>query len=346
MRISEGEAVLIYTVREGLDLAEAMALECDLVGAKPLVTVYSNDYMVKALTKPQEKYVETPPKLMLRAMEASDAYIAISKPALGKAPVSRIGAWRRGRKPVSDAMDKKGVRWVGITYPAADRAEESGMSLAKFRKIILAALDIDYDALVKNGRRLVQKVVSSEKVHVISAKGTDVEFLVKGRKWIIDDGDISKEDVDAGDVGLNLPCGEVFVCPVETSANGTVFFDVPTSYYGHTIKGIKLEFKEGKVVNFDAQSGLKDFKTVLEAATGDKDRIAEFAIGLNPKAKFINDILVDEKVLGTVHFAIGDNKGPAYGGKNSSSIHWDLIMTKPTVEVDGKVIMKKGKLKA
>jgi leucyl aminopeptidase (aminopeptidase T) len=242
-------------------------------------------------------------------------------------------------------MDKKGLRWVAIGYPTASRAKESGVTLAKFRKTILTALDIDYDALVRDGRSLVSKVRDAENVHVTSDKGTDIEFQVKGRKWILDDDVISQEDAEAGDVGLNLPCGEVFICPIETSANGAVFFDVPTSYYGHTMKGIKLEFKDGKVVDFDAKYGLKDFKAVLDAATGDKDRIAEFAIGLNPKARFINDILVDEKVLGTVHFAIGDNKGPAYGGKNNSSIHWDLIMAKPTVKVDGKIVMKKGKLK-
>jgi aminopeptidase len=345
MRIGERENVFIYTVKEGFDLAEAMALECDLVGAKPMVTAYSNEYMVKALTKPKEKFVEATAKHMLKAIEATDAYIAIGKPALGNAPVPRIGAWRRGRKPISDSMDKKGVRWVGIGYPTAKRAQESGVSLAKFRNAILTALDIDYGALVKIGRNLIEKVQGAEKVHVKSAKGTDIEFQVKGRKWIIDDGVISQEDAEAGDVGLNLPCGEVFVCPIETSANGIAFFDVPTSYYGHTIKGIKLEFKDGKVIDFDADYGQKDFKAVLDAATGDKDRIAEFAIGLNPKAQFINDILVDEKVLGTVHFAIGDNKGPAYGGKNNSSIHWDLIMSKPTVKVDRKTIMKKGKLK-
>jgi leucyl aminopeptidase (aminopeptidase T) len=345
MRIAEGENVFIYTVREGFDLAEAMAFECSLIGAKPMVTAYSNEYMVKALTKPNEKFVETTPQHMLRAIEATDAYIAIGRPALGEAPVPRIGAWRRGRKPIGDAMDKKGVRWVGIGYPTAKRAKESGVSLAKFRKVILTSLDIDYDTLVKMGRSLVAKVKGAENVHVKSAKGTDIEFQVKGRTWIIDDGVISQEDAEAGDGGLNLPCGEVFICPIETSANGTAFFDVPTSYYGHTIKGIKLEFKDGKVVSFDAEYGKKDFKAVLEAATGDKDRIAEFAVGLNPKASFINDILVDEKVLGTVHFAIGDNKGPAYGGKNNSSIHWDLIMTKATVEVDGKTVMKQGKLR-
>jgi len=345
MRIAEGESVFVLTVCEALDLAEAIALECDLVGAKPMVVTRSDDYMVKALTKPKERFVESTPKHWLRAIEATDAYIGIGRPALAEVPVPRIGAWSRGRKPINDLMDKKGVRWVGIGYPTPKRAKESGVTLTKFKNAILSALDIDYEELAKKGRSIVEAVSGSTNVHVTSDRGTDIEFQVKSRKWIIDDGIISKEDIEVGDVGLNLPCGEVFVCPIETIAEGTAFFDVPTNHYGHRVSGLKLEFKGGKIVNYDAEHGKRDFKEVLESATGDKDRIAEFAIGLNPKAEFINDILVDEKVLGSIHIAIGDNKGPAYGGKNDSSIHWDLIMTRPTVTVDGKTIMKGGRLK-
>jgi len=345
MRIADGESVFIYTICDALDLAEAIALECDLVGAKPLVATYSDEYMLKSLTKPSEKFVESTAKHWLNAIEATDAYIGIGRPALAEVPVSRIGAWRRARKPINDTMDEKGIKWVGISYPTPKRAKESQVTLTTFKNAILWALDIDYKELAKRGRSIFEAVSASTKVHVTSDRGTNIEFQVKGRKWIIDDGTISKEDIEIGDVGLNLPCGEVFVCPIENSANGKAFFDVPTNYWGHKISGIRLEFKGGKIVNYDAEHGKSDFKGVLDSAIGDKDRIAEFAIGLNPKAQFINDILVDEKVLGTIHMAIGDNKGPAYGGKNNSSIHWDLIMTHPTVTVDEKTIMKDGKLK-
>jgi len=345
MRISNGESVYIWTAREALDLAEAIALECDIVGAKPLINTYSDDYMRKALTNPPEKYVEATARHMLSAFESTDVYIGLGKPALSEVPVSKVGAWRRSRKPISDKIDEKKIRWLGITYPTPGRAKESGIPLKKFRDIVLSSLDIDYKKLVEKGRNIVDTVSGSAKVKVTSDKGTEIRFQVKNRKWIIDDGIISQEDIELGDVGLNLPCGEVFVCPIEESAEGTAFFDVPTNYWGHKITGIKLEFKEGKIVSYDAEEGKKEFADVLAAATGDKDKIAEFAIGLNPKARFINDILVDEKVLGTLHIAIGDNKGPAYGGKNNSSIHWDLIMTRPTVEIDGKTIMEDGKLK-
>jgi len=345
MRIAKGENVFIYAIREAFDLAEAMALECDVIGAKPLVITYSDEYMKRSLTEPTEKIVETPNQHWIKAIEASHAYISIGKPGLSEVPVSRIGAWRRSRKHFSDILDKKGIRWVNIGYPTPKRAKESGITLEKLRNVILSSLDIDYEKLVEKGRSLVKALSGSRKVHIRSDKKTDIEFLVENRKWIIDDGVIGPEDIEARDVGLNLPCGEVFVSPIENTAEGTAFFDIPTNHWGHRITGLKLKFKEGKVVDYDAKQGKKEFKGVLDAATGDKDRIAEFAIGLNPKAQFINDILVDEKVLGSIHIAIGNNKGPAYGGKNDSSLHWDLIMMGPTVTADGKTIMKEGKLK-
>ncbi len=344
MRISGGESVFILAVREAIDLAEAIALECDMMGAKPLINVTSDGYMKKALTRTREEYVEAVPKHMLNAFESTDVYIGLGKLALADVPVSKIGAWRRSRRPISDRIDEKKIRWLGITYPTPGRARESGMTLKKFSGIVFSSLDIDYKKLVEKGKRLVDKVSDSVNVKVTSDEGTNIQFQVKKRKWIIDDGVISQEDMEAGDIGLNLPCGEVFVAPLEESAEGTILFDVPTNYWGHKITGLKLWFKNGRIVKYEAETGKKEFADALATATGDKDKIAEFAIGLNPKARFINDVLVDEKVLGTIHLAIGNNKGPSYGGKNSSSIHWDLIMTHPTVEIDGKALMKNGKL--
>jgi aminopeptidase len=345
LRVSKGENVYISTMRDAVDLAEAIALECDLIGAKPLITTVSDEYLRMALVEPEESYVESTPKHQLEAVGASDVYIGIGKPALSAVPMSRIGAWRRSRKPVGDRMDERGTRWVAIAYPTEGRAKESGVPLRRLEKAILSALDIDYSKLGKKGRRLTEFLANSEEMHLTSPLGTNLVFSVKGRKWIVDDGVISKEDVEMGDVGLNLPCGEVFVCPREDSANGTAFFDVPSNYYGHRVNQLRLEFEKGRVIEYDAEEGRDDFEDVLNSATGDKDRIGEFAIGLNPNASFVTDILVDEKVLGSIHIAIGNNKGPAYGGQNDSSIHWDLIMTKPTVVVDGRVMMKDGKIK-
>jgi aminopeptidase len=208
---------------------------------------------------------------------------------------------------------------------------------------VLKSLDVDYQELSSRGKEIIRNVGEAKTIHITSDKGTDLTMDVTGRKWLNDDGIMDEEDMANKDIGMNLPAGEVFVAPIEESANGDAFFDVPTSYFGYSVRNIKWTFKDGRLVDFKAEKGEENFRKIMEMATGDKDKIAEFAIGTNPNATFIDDITQDEKVVGTIHIAIGNNKGPAYGGKNDSSLHWDLIMTRPSVEIDGRVLMREGK---
>jgi aminopeptidase len=116
-------------------------------------------------------------------------------------------------------------------------------------------------------------------------------------------------------------------------------------HYGKQVEGVWFKFKNGRIVDYEIERGKKNFEDVIKNASGDKDRIAEFAIGTNPKAKITGGMtIVDEKVRGTIHVAIGRNKH--FGGKNDSTIHWDFFkdMSKGRIEADGKVIMKNGKI--
>jgi aminopeptidase len=343
MRVSEGEMVWIASLRDALDLAEEIAIECDKKGAKPVIAVTSDSYMTRSLQETQTKFVEKEPTHVTEAFNKVDVYIGLGRLALSEAPLENIGAWRRSRKPMSDVMDSRGIRWIGMTFPTEGRAKESNISFGKFEKAVLNAIDVDYQQLSERGKEMIRSLTGAKTVHVTSNKGTDLVFEVTGRKWLNDDGIMDDEDLANKDVGMNLPAGEVFVSPIEESANGTAFFDVPTSYFGYHAHNVKWTFKDGRMVDIKAEKGEENFQKILDMATGDKDKMAEFAIGTNPDATFIDDITQDEKVLGTIHIAIGNNKGPAYGGKNDSSIHWDLIMTKPTVEVDGRTIMRDGK---
>jgi len=343
MRISEGEMVWISSLRDALDLAEEIAVECDKKGAKPVISVLSDSYMTRSLQETDVRFVEEEPTHITSAFEKVDVSISLGKPALSEAPLEKIGAWRRSRKPMSDVMDSRGIRWIGVTFPTEGRAKESNISFGKFEKAVLNALDLDYQQLSLRGQVMIRNLSGARTVHITSNKGTDLTFEVTGRKWLNDDGIMDDDDLANKDVGMNLPAGEVFVSPIEDSANGVAFFDVPTSYFGYHAHNIRWTFKDGRLVEFHAEKGEENIRKILDMATGDKDKIAEFAIGTNPSATFIDDITQDEKVLGTIHIAIGNNKGPAYGGKNDSSLHWDLIMTKPTVEIDRKVIIKDGR---
>ncbi|HPC27913.1 MAG TPA: aminopeptidase, partial [Candidatus Methanomethylicus sp.] len=173
---------------------------------------------------------------------------------------------------------------------------------------------------------------------------TDLSFSIKGRPVIVDDGVISDEDIALGDVGLNIPSGEVFIAPLETTANGHITFPVVVAPGFGRIEGLKLTFRGGKVVEYDAKCGTDRFARFLESNTGDKDVIAELGIGTNPGAEFTGgSIIIDEKIYKTIHIAIGNNTG-SYHGTNKASSHLDMIkeMREGKLTVDGRVIMDGG----
>jgi len=183
---------------------------------------------------------------------------------------------------------------------------------------------------------------NARKIKIVGER-TNLEFSVKNRKFINACGIVAKK----GEIGyLNLPDGEVFTAPVENSANGEIYFDLPCMYhYGKQVKGVWFKFRRGKVVKYKIEKGLKNFEDVIKNASGKKTTIAELGIGTNPKAKITGGmIIVDEKVRGTIHIAIGDNK--LFGGRNDATIHWDFFkdMKNGELYADKKLIMKNGRL--
>lgn len=129
------------------------------------------------------------------------------------------------------------------------------------------------------------------------------------------------------------------MAPIETSANGVL---VVEEFRYKKIKNLKIHFSEGKIVSFKAEKGNDVFRDLLDKADGDKDRIAEFGIGINYGMKLTGFTTYDEKALGTVHIAIGNNVH--LGGINKASIHWDFLLHNPSIEVDDVPLMKRGKL--
>ena len=135
---------------------------------------------------------------------------------------------------------------------------------------------------------------------------------VKGRKWINCYG------------GNNFPDGEVYTGPVEDSVNGHIRFSFPGIYNGNEIEDIRLVFKNGKVVKATAEKGEKLLHQILETDEGAKF-VGEVAVGMNHNIKrFTKCMLFDEKIGGTVHLALGKSYADS-GGKNKSSIHWDML---------------------
>lgn len=222
------------------------------------------------------------------------------------------------RKLYSERMGSGLLRWCGTQFPTHADAQEAAMSLEEYEDFVYTAGHLDLDDPVAEWVRIsaeqekwVKYLDTKNTLHIIS-EGTDITVGFKGRKWINCDG------------RLNFPDGEIFTCPVDDATNGYVTFSFPGIYAGRDVEGIRLEVENGKVVKATAAKGEELLHELLGTDEG-ASRFGEVAIGTNYNIReFTRNMLFDEKIGGTVHMALGDSM-PEAGGKNQSTIHWDML---------------------
>jgi len=200
-------------------------------------------------------------------------------------------------------------------------------------------MDVDWNYVASLSQDVADILSEAEWMH-IKAEGTDIEFSIKDRKAIADTGLFHQK----GQYG-NLPAGEAFVAPIETSAFGRL-----TITYGPDRKlerPITLKFKDGAVEELE---GFEPYRHYLEDIFKRHENarfIAEFGVGTNPKAKRPDNVLEAEKILGTIHIAIGDNH--SFGGTNKVPFHTDYVVFEPQATVGGKGwqkrLLEKGRLR-
>lgn len=198
-------------------------------------------------------------------------------------------------------------------------------------------LSADYHNIAKRCSKIAQALVGGKTVKVTTSFGTDIIMSLEGRDWKVDNGLYH----NPGNFG-NLPAGEVYIAPLEGTASGQVVVDGAMAGLGMLKKPLKLLVRDGYVTEISGDEKAEDLEKLIAPFGKDAKNIAELGIGTNDKAKLCGSVLEDEKVLGTVHLAIGDNK--SMGGNVSVESHLDGILSKPTLEIDGKVIMKDGEL--
>jgi aminopeptidase len=252
--------------------------------------------------------------------EAIDASLRIAAPAntrdlVGVDP-ARMTRAARARAPIRDATLAR--RWCTTLWPTPAGAQQAGMATGDFEAFVRRALFLDRDdpaaawgALRDVQARLIARLERAGEIR-IEAEGTDLTFSVAGRTWINSDGK------------RNMPSGEVFTAPLETSAEGRVRFDVPSSPRGVEVAGIELEFREGVVTAARADRGDDVLQAMLATDAGAR-RLGELGIGTNFGIdRAVGSILFDEKIGGTIHLALGRSY-PEAGGTNESALHWDMV---------------------
>ncbi len=224
-----------------------------------------------------------------------------------------------------------------IPYPTEAFAQEAEMSLFEYHNFVAKACFLDkkdpvaeWKKLSEKQKHITRKLNKIEKMRFVG-EDTDLQLKVKGRRWINSDGHV------------NMPSGEVFTGPIENSAQGQIRFTYPGIYAGREIEDIALAFKNGKVTRAKAEKGEELLKELLKTDAGAK-RIGEIAIGTNKGiTRFTKNMLFDEKMGHCIHLALGRSI-PISGGKNQSSIHWDLLkdMKHGEIYADGELIYNKG----
>ena len=189
-------------------------------------------------------------------------------------------------------------------------AKERGARIATLPgitdRIMKESVVADYNKIAEFSKKIEMFLIEKKEVHVTTGRGTDFRFSVDGRKWLLDVGLIHK----SGQCG-NIPAGEVFIAPLEGTANGVIVIDeFVHEKEVYAKKGVKIFIEKGEAVKMsDERCKIAGYFKKIKNARN----IAEFGIGTNEKAKIIGNILHDEKVLGTIHIAFGNNS--AIGGK-------------------------------
>ena len=215
-----------------------------------------------------------------------------------------------------------------------------GAGLNIDQAILENELSADYEAIAALTHRLAERLQGRSDVHITTPLGTDLRFSIAGRQVAVDPGVARQPGY------YNLPSGECYVAPIEASANGILVVD--KSFPGILIKTpIKLTFKDGRVVDI---AGGEEAARLLQVITEGEQKpdgegcrtIAELGIGTNPSARITGNVMTDEKVMGTIHIAIGHNAVAPYNGQNRAPIHLDGVIGQPTLVVDGQVLIKQG----
>ena len=336
LRVRKGEKVLVEASHlDDLTLPEFLALECVDVGAYPVMVVRPETVLHSKLVGWRPEDMEQVPPHISSIYNNCDVRVSVYSffwPSWWQdIDEKKRAALDKTNQRLTDIIVKRKVRNLNISVPTEKAARERGLNYPQLLDDFIRAVNIDYEDMRKLANRLRRKLETCTEIRIESDDGTNLTFSVEGRTFLIEDGVISDEDIKQGVHYAEIPTGELFVAPIEDSAEGkAVFPNVPN------IGKLELLFRGGKVVEAKGER-YEIFWKRVEQATGEKDRIAEFAIGLNPGVSISN-----EKALGSIHIAIGKNNH--IGGRNESSLHWDMVMHKPTIKANRKLIMKRGRL--
>jgi aminopeptidase len=315
-------------------------------GAHPTAGLVVDEAAEALLEEGTEEQLEWVPLAARWNLEHGDVWIVLDGPEntkhLSGADPAKMAQRVRAREPYQtrylERSHRGEFRWVLCGFPTEASAQAAGMSLSGFEELVYGAAFLDADdplaAWQRFGERLdrIGAFLAGKTELRVVAEDTDLSLVVGGRTWIPSKG------------MANLPDGEVFTGPVEPSVEGTIRFSFPATTRGRQADDVRLRFEGGDVVEATATRG-EDFLREMIGMDAGARRVGEFAFGLNDAVtEYTGSLLLDEKIGGTVHLALGLSV-PGTGGENASALHWDMVCDLRRggeVYADGELVYRDG----
>jgi aminopeptidase len=335
-RLKRNETVLIEAFDVPDEMTIALVRAARNAGALPFTQIQHGRVSRELALEGTERQLNLIAIHELARMKRMDAYIGLrgshNITELSDVPANQMKLLAKKMRPVQDQRVKK-TKWVVLRWPTPSMAQLAGMSTEAFEDFYFDVCTLDYRKLQPGMKALKALMEKTDRVEV-KGPGTDLRFSMKGIAAVICGGD------------RNIPDGEVFSCPVKDSVQGHVTFNAPTIYQSIGFDNIRLEFRDGRIVEATGNQTEK-LNKILDSDPGAR-YIGEFSLAFNPRIlEPMRDILFDEKIAGSFHFTPGQAYEEADNG-NRSQVHWDMVnIQRPDygggeIYFDGKLIRRDG----
>src|SRR3989475_6748918 len=348
LHIQPKENVIVETWNHGLPIATEIVYQVRAAGGRPLLLFEDEDTYWKSISTLPESKLGQVGSHEGKPIAEADGYVFIPAPAdttkIGKTGKKSSAApayndeWYGGAQ-----RNGRGGARLGLGYVTEPRARSYGFDLPEWRAMVLEASSVDGQQIVRVGRKVTRALAKKGRLEITHPNGTRFSCDLVGKPAGIEDGIVTKEDLDVGENMANIPAGEAFVVPDEKSGDGTIVFDRPIAWLGRWIRDVRVAFDGGRMVKFSASENEDLIRSEWEEAKGPKDLLGCLDIGLNPKAQ--SGFLQDAIVAGSLYVAVGAND-EVPGGKNKTDFYLGASLTGATVTIDGRPIIRKGALAA
>lgn len=339
LHLEPGERCLIQTTDVPDEMVESLVEAVYDAGAFPVVNHLSQRVQRSLLAGASDESIDFLAETERARMKEVDAYLGMTG-IVNPLEFGDLSYVQRARyrsqylDPVHFQERVPNTRWVVLRYPTPTMAYQAGMSTTAFEEYFYrVSVEVDYDRMRQAMERAAIHLETVDRVEIF-APGTELSFSIRDIPVVSCYGE------------NNIPDGEIFTAPVKESVEGTLAYNVLSTYDGFTFRDVRLSFREGRIVEASANNTSR-INAILDTDQGARF-VGEFALGCNPAIlNPMDNALFDEKIAGSIHFTPGNAYDEADNG-NRSAVHWDMVLIQRPewgggeIRFDGEVVRKDG----